>query len=138
MQYQGLCIGGPLDGTLLACADTIYTYKGLPPLDRMIYREQGEPEKLDEDDGRLAYYYTDSVFHCLDTTRRMGFWVLKGATILDAFDALFARYQEERKENDLLQRALDSLRRSTPDWSNETAMSRHRQTIEELTALLEK
>lgn len=104
MQYKAIVVGGPLDGILLTHTDTIYQFDVLPPeAGPPYYGEPADPGLVKSESG--SYYYTSSVYHHGDQTRTIAFWVLREATILDAFDAIMERYQQKKQGNTLLRRA---------------------------------
>ena len=127
MNNAGICIGGPMDGQRLTYYGTIYNVEVLPkgPQDYT-----NPAMGADDASEMVSYYYTSSVYHHGSDTRTIAFWVLKDATILDAFDALAERYQEKRKANELLVRAARMIYQlmrnmgpqSPADWKESRAI----------------
>lgn len=110
-KYEGVCIGGPDDGTAMSHYETIL--KRLPADFGQRFHSSAEPDM--ERDDVAVYYFTSMALlgrDPFDSSVEVvyGFWLLKGLTIEDAMAALQRRYQEPRRVRELLKDVSRYLR----------------------------
>ena len=108
MIYKGLMIGGPMDGKMLTHSSERWDYHKAPesltgPIDYSDMTATQAAMKATSETG--SYYYTDMSVLGPARIGRLGFWVEYDKNIDDALEAILARYQEPRKDRDLLKRA---------------------------------
>lgn len=108
MANRGLMIGGPMDGHMLTHDTERWDYHKSPeslgrPIDYSDMTATRAAMKAESKTG--SYYFTNLTVLGYASPRRIGFWVEHDKTIDDALEALLTRYQEPRKEKNLLKRA---------------------------------
>jgi hypothetical protein len=111
MEYKGIVVGGWEDGKMLSSPSTVVRYEEDP---RAVFAKDlasAPSPELGSRREQQNYYFTSMSYYHLDEVRHYGFWVLKGANIHTALDAVFARYQEPYRDRSLLRRARTLLRK---------------------------